>query len=439
MTNRYLKVGLLMMASVVLVACGQESTTSKETQCSKTETVTETNQDSIKDLESNNEVTDATTDEDIKDLEAPEPELDPPAYEPAPGESNSNDIPPYEIDFQLTDDVINRYNTWSKSYIKETSEGAFVNTSDSNEFYRTVSEAHGYGMYILTKMSSVDTDVKDTFDQFIKYHENHRVGGTSLMMWRQDSSTTTKPLMDYDPNNATDGDLYIAYSLIQAYKIWGDESYKRLATDILTDILAYNYNDTDHIITLGNWVGKGTPEYQTFRSSDVIPKFYDEFYQFTGDTIWVTIKEHLLDYLNQVSQNSKSGLVSDFINVKDGKATVPTGSVIEAKTDGEYSWNAARVPMQLAYDLTSGESVKIINRMLQFFETQPHVFAGYTLDGKATVEYDSIAFGGLIEPILQKPEINDYNINTNYKHFSEESVTGINYYGDTLFLMGHLY
>ena len=75
------------------------------------------------------------------------------------------------------------------------------------------------------------------------------------MSWKQvikNGSETVKK------QNATDGDLYIAYSLIEASKQWPDKAqeYQEQAKKILEDILRYNYNKETGVLTVGNWANK---------------------------------------------------------------------------------------------------------------------------------------------------------------------------------------
>ena len=75
------------------------------------------------------------------------------------------------------------------------------------------------------------------------------------MSWKQviknDSETVEK-------QNATDGDLYIAYFLIEAAKQWPDKAqgYQAQAKKILDDVLKYNYNEETGVLTVGDWANK---------------------------------------------------------------------------------------------------------------------------------------------------------------------------------------
>lgn len=336
----------------------------------------------------------------------------------------------------FTDVQNNLYSNWRKNYLKSFSshEELFVNTSDNSDM-QTVSEAQGYGMLIsvIAGENNIDSAEKD-FNDLYNYYLNQVNYSTNLMNWKQEITTTAS---SDSKENATDGDLYIAYSLIRAYKLWGNQDYKKSAETILNSILKYNYNEDLKILTLGSWVSKDSKEFQVFRSSDVIPMFFKEFRDFSKDVVWEEISNHMVSYVNDVSSSSKSGLVSDMIVVSNGKGTVPDGIVISSETDMQYSWSACRVPMQLYYGEPDKYSKEIVSRMMKFFETQPILYAGYDVDGNPTVEYSSIVFGGLLNFILEKDD-SFGTIDTGYSYYIGNMDESRGYYGDTLFLISNL-
>lgn len=336
----------------------------------------------------------------------------------------------------FTDVQNNLYSNWRKNYLKSFSsnEELFVNTSDNSDM-QTVSEAQGYGMLIsvIAGENNIASAEKD-FNDLYNYYLTQVNSSTNLMNWKQE--ITDNALSDSE-ENATDGDLYIAYSLIRAYKLWGNPDYKKSAETILNSILQYNYNEDLKILTLGSWVSKDSKEFQVFRSSDVIPMFFKEFRDFSKDTVWEEISNHMVSYVNDVSSSSKSGLVSDMIVVLNGKGKVPDDIVISSETDMQYSWSACRVPMQLFYGEPDLHSKEIVSRMMNFFETQPILYAGYDLDGNPTVEYSSIVFGGLLNFILEKDDSYG-SIDTGYSYYIENMNESRGYYGDTLFLISNI-
>lgn len=334
----------------------------------------------------------------------------------------------------LSDSQKKVYYNWRNNYLKEQNNEMFVNSSDNDtENYTALSESQGYGM-IITVLSgeSKVPSAKEDFKKLYYYYKNHLDSNTNLMSWKQDISNGTS--INYN-NNATDGDLYIAYSLIKAYELWNVKEYKTQAENILNDILKYNYNSNYNILTVGNWVTVDSTSYNMFRSSDVIPMFFEKFYDFTNNKTWETINNSMLSYLNQESLKYKSGLVSDFIMVDSNGARLLTDSEKINSTDNQYSWNALRVPMQLSFGKLNNISNQILYRMNTFFNKQQTIFAGYELDGTPTVNYSSLAFTKMITYSLDKT-----NTSKNFNDtFTEQDTTkGNNYYGETLYTISKL-
>lgn len=346
-------------------------------------------------------------------------------------------------DVDFTDDQLSSYSDWKTSYLMEYEGNLLVNTSDSPDFLRTVSEAQGYGMFItvIAGEKGVDSAEQD-FNLLYNYYLNNLDNGTNLMSWKQEQESLDSPTLTKFENNATDGDLYIAYSLIRASKVWEEHSdeYLKQANLILEDILVYNYikNDSSAILSLGSWVTEDSDVSNVFRSSDVIPLFFQEFYASTGNETWLTLETNMMKYIKDVSKENTSGLVSDFIVVNNGIGESPKNIVFESETDKHFSWNASRVPLQIAYTYDQKESKELLEPMLTFFKGQEHVYAGYLLDGTPTVDYDSMVFGGLLEYIVKKDSKFE-GIPTNFEYFMEQEITGVNYYGDTLFLISTIY
>ncbi|MFR4176050.1 MAG: hypothetical protein ACLUQC_08305 [Lactococcus raffinolactis] len=103
---------------------------------------------------------------------------------------------------------------------------------------------------------------------------------------------------------------------------------------------------------------------------------------------------------------------------------------IAGKNDGDYAYNAARVPLRLA-DSDKPEVKKTLDKMLMFFEKQPVIYGGYTLKGKPLVKNQSNSFSA---PILYatKGDKNFSNLYASQRWIFNYAIVGKDYYGDTL-------
>ena len=100
--------------------------------------------------------------------------------------------------------------------------GKIVDRSNGNI---THSEGQGYGMLL-----AVATDDRDTFDALWSWTQKELyVRGDNLAAWKWDPEAS--PHVS-DPNNASDGDLLIAWALMRAGKKWEDANYTAKAKSI---------------------------------------------------------------------------------------------------------------------------------------------------------------------------------------------------------------
>ncbi len=93
------------------------------------------------------------------------------------------------------------------------------------------SEGQGYGLCL-----SVLYDDKTTFEKIWRWtKDNLKVRADNLFAWQWGKRPNGEwKVIDY--NNATDGDVLIAYALLRAHEKWHDTSYRSEAVTIVRDI-----------------------------------------------------------------------------------------------------------------------------------------------------------------------------------------------------------
>lgn len=289
------------------------------------------------------------------------------------------------------------YLQWSKNYIaKSNNDESFINTTPHTDKKTILSEGQGYGMYINVLASKNGWGKEENFERLNNFYLKHRetIAGkkTALMSWRIINKNKKWIL---NQTSATDGDLFIAEALLKASKIWHNKRYRDEARLMMKDILRYEYNAQTNTLTVGNWANNKSKFYNLMRTSDVMPKFFDDFYHETGDKRWILIKNTMLKRLNQLSHQHKSGLVPDFAWVSKNGARPVKANTVATKYDGDFSANACRVPMMLA-DCDNPLAKDTLKRILHFFSKQNTVTAGYTLKGKPLNDYQSASFSAPI-------------------------------------------
>lgn len=333
------------------------------------------------------------------------------------------------------------YKTWQRKYIVSYNDTAYVNTGTASKPI-ALSEAQGYGMLITVLAAKNHQANQGEFDKLLKYYQRHIISRKNhLMRWKQNEKNDSMVTSKNNKSNATDGDMDIAYALLQADELWGSAgsyNYHKISMKIINDILTYNYNNTNRLLYLGDWA-KNDQRYQMLvRTSDLIPAYFGEFYKQTHDERWQILYKMSVNTLSKLSQDSPVGLLPDFFWFQNGKLVVADPNTIESKDDGHYGWNANRIPMRLAYKANDADLRDINKKMIKFFNDQSTIAAVYDLNGNKLNTYTSMAFTA---PIAVAASYETKNFQKFSKRITEavekEPLTG-NYYADTLQVLAML-
>ena len=222
------------------------------------------------------------------------------------------------------------YNQWKNSLLRDCYGSLRVGGDPIDE---TRVEAIGFGM-LLTAYHG-DKDEFDGLQRF--YNEKRTLEAANLMAW----SVTCDDINDR--NNATDGDIDVAFALIVAYNQWGgdylDDALEII--DILSDFFIVNCGDTIIALRPGNgWGGCALTDIQYYT-----PGFFRVFAEVSGDTVWNTLADDAYR-IRDASAHPVTGLVPDWQGVNG----TPSGSPPQANRNGTYAYDACRVPWRMALD-----------------------------------------------------------------------------------------
>jgi len=269
------------------------------------------------------------------------------------------------------------YNRWKQSYVRN-------NCSDPKEYYVyddedmepgdtfqsiCVSEGQGYGMVITVLMAGFDKDARTIFDGMYRFYKAHpSANNPYLMSWSilKNCETNKK---DGNQTSASDGDFDIALSLLMASIQWGNEgtiNYHDEALKMLDAILKYEINPKMNTILMSN---DNHPEiyekdmkyyeshpsdydYNDLRSSDFMPVQLRVFNNYLPNKAWLYVLEKTYKIIGQLQDeySPKAGLIPDFIVFREKKYQPAPSNYLESKNDGNYYYNACRVPMRIALD-----------------------------------------------------------------------------------------
>jgi len=292
---------------------------------------------------------------------------------------------------QMDDSVRAFYTAWKQRYINSNcgQEQCYV-WFELPGNKQCVSEGQGYGMIIVAMMAGFDASAKTTYDGLFRYYKAHPSNTSDhLMAWAQ-----TKDCRDLDQSTATDGDMDIAWSLLLADAQWGSNgaiNYLQEARKMTAAIMQQEINPHTWSVLLSNTVEHDSRDYFDMRSSDFMPAHFKAFAKAGGDTSWDKVIAKNYRLFNQLQQDYSpdAGLVPDFIQHINTRATPARARYLESRYDGYYNYNACRVPWRIATDFIlygderSKAMVEKINRWIRTTTQNipDNISAGYSLEG----------------------------------------------------------
>ncbi len=329
------------------------------------------------------------------------------------------------------------FHDWYDSYVLKNKYGSFVNTSNIKKSPIALSEGQGYGLVITVLAGEKGYANEEQFNELLTYYDHFKVSEmNSLMKWKQE--IINGKWQSVDNNNATDGDLDIAYALFKAAEVWPNSkiNYQKKALTILDSIKKHNYNEKTKVLTVGNWATNSKFYANLFRPSDVMPLYFDLFFEKTDDLFWSKIKKNSLELLTELSEDSQSGLIPDFAWIGKNGIKPAKSKDVTAETDGDYGYNSLRIPLRLAKS-EDEKAKEVTYKLLTFFANQDQVKSGYSLEGKPLTDYPSVSYSA---PLLLASE-NQSEFSGVFSDASwvmYEPITGENYYGDSLKILAVL-
>ncbi|HTR16895.1 MAG TPA: glycosyl hydrolase family 8 [Acetobacteraceae bacterium] len=218
---------------------------------------------------------------------------------------------------------------------------------------RGVSHTEGQGLGLLF---AVAFDDRAVFEQIFAWTEaTLRHGNDALHAWRYDPAAA-EPVGD--PNNATDGDLFIAGALLRAAERWGDPVHARTAHEIARDVLRLL------VRKVGSWTVllPGYAGFEGDRSVIINPSYYvfpmlDAMNAITPSPLWRRLTQDGLSLLGR-ARFGLWGLPPDWLEVARADGAVSPS----ANWPARFSYDAVRVPLWLAWSGHAPELTRSMNR-----------------------------------------------------------------------------
>ncbi|OAN58905.1 glycosyl hydrolase family 8 [Sphingobium sp. TCM1] len=208
--------------------------------------------------------------------------------------------------------------------------GRIVDTGNNNVSH---SEGQGYGLW-LAQMA----DDKTAFTSMFEWTEKTLARpDLALYAWRYDPRQTDKVA---DRNNATDGDIFIAWALARAGEQWKEPLFTSRSEEIRAAILTHLVTERfGRRLLLPGLDGFSTPNKVTVNPSYLVWPAFDKFLSLDGRGVWgplVTDSEKLL----LDARFGPNRLPTDWVDVTADAALAPA-----AGKPPRFGFDAVRVPL----------------------------------------------------------------------------------------------
>ena len=198
------------------------------------------------------------------------------------------------------------------------------------------SEGQGYGMLLAAL-----ADDKPAFEVMLRWSEDHLLReDMALFSWRYD------PALQWpvaDPNNASDGDILIAWALTIAGQRWQHAAYLERAQAVRQAIRSHLLVERHGLLVLlPGLVGFDMPERTTLNPAYYIWPAFDVFEAADGSEGWGRLMadgETMMDK----AQFGALGLPTDWVDLRAGGIFQPA----EGKP-ARFGFDAIRAPLYLA-------------------------------------------------------------------------------------------
>lgn len=217
----------------------------------------------------------------------------------------------------------------------------------------TTSEGQSYAL-----LRSVWMDDQTEYDKVYSWLANNlSLPETSLIPWKYGTNQeVTNTILD--SNNATDGDLDTALSLIMAYKKWGQERYLKYATELIQDIYkdcVIQLNGVDYLLPSAldkqNFLKSESRDSLLLNPSYFSPAIYKIFSQYDAANQWLKLRDDTYKTLEQMklSPEGRVQLPSNWIYYNPNNNLY--SSAIKYNQDANlYSYDAFRVFWRVSLD-----------------------------------------------------------------------------------------
>jgi len=200
----------------------------------------------------------------------------------------------------------------------------------------THSEGIGYAMYFAIRSNDLETFKK--INNWYKNNLKKNEYGLVSWKWGKDKDGYWHIL---DTNNASDGDLWIAYDNLLMYEITKELSYKNDALLIIKSIkkqLIIKYDGSLYL--LPGKLGFNTKDSLEINLSYYLFFIFDKFKEYDNDEIWTQVKNDGVALLYR-SRFTSLSLNADWIKIDKSNGKISTSRT------NSFGYDALRIPLNI--------------------------------------------------------------------------------------------
>ncbi|MEP0357238.1 glycosyl hydrolase family 8 [Paraglaciecola sp.] len=260
--------------------------------------------------------------------------------------------------------------SWSSYVERFYQSGRIVDTGNKNISH---SEGQGYGM-----LFAVEADDQERFDEMWDWTKRVLMRPDNLFSWQYTPCDANNRTCITDKNNASDGEILLAWALLRATKKWQEKKYQKAANKILMafqEKLVIERFDTALIIP-GEYGFNKDSTTQINLSYWVFPalKAFDAYFK---NPLWNKLIESGLT-LMETTRFGSTQLNPDWTILSDSSPS------IQGAISPDYGFNACRIPLHLVWMGTT--DTKLLAPYLTFW-SQSFVPATVNLLNDNPAEY----------------------------------------------------
>lgn len=248
------------------------------------------------------------------------------------------------------------WDLWDEFKVSNVNEqGRVIDFSDAKLI--TTSEGQSYGMFF-----ALVANDREAFDRMFQWSEANLGAGQPAWLWGIQSGKPDGEGKILDTNNATDSDMWIAYCLLEASRIWNEPAYKAKADEYLAKLkeLVRDIPNIGKVLLPGR-VGFEEKGVITLNPSYYPPHILRRFADY--DAYWQPVLE---GSINAMLRCSPGGAAPDWAKFdKDGRLIDQQNMVGSYNAIRTYLWAGLLSPKDPNYEVLARHYGPMINAVRQ--------------------------------------------------------------------------